>query len=269
MGTLRYMAPERFRGISDRSGDIYALGATLYELLTLRPAFDGTDQLRLIDRIVHEPPERPRQIDRHIPRDLETIVLKALAKDPKDRFGSARELADELRRFVEAVRSGRGRSRSSSGSGAGASATLAGRRERRGGRPDDGPGRRLALGGLRLQEPGRGPASSGADLARDARWRASTPTSPRPMPARFSRRPGQRFKSLEAVSEASRLLEGDWATQGATKNRESLRDLAIAAFALPDLRVARTFGSPSERPVPRYRPGVRAVRRVRRRGATA
>jgi serine/threonine protein kinase/WD40 repeat protein/tetratricopeptide (TPR) repeat protein len=101
VGTLRYMAPERFRGVSDRRCDIYALGATLYELLTLRPTFETHDRLRLIDQIVHEPPAPPRQLDRRIPRDLETILLKALAKDPKDRFATADELAAELRRFLE------------------------------------------------------------------------------------------------------------------------------------------------------------------------
>ena len=101
VGTLRYMAPERFRGVSDRRCDIYALGATLYELLTLRPVFESADRLRLIDQIVHEPPAPPRQLDHRIPRDLETIILKALAKDPKDRFATADELAAELRRFLE------------------------------------------------------------------------------------------------------------------------------------------------------------------------
>jgi eukaryotic-like serine/threonine-protein kinase len=101
VGTLRYMAPERFRGISDRRCDIYSLGASLYELLTLRPMFIGDDRLRLIDQIVHEPPAPPRQHDGRIPRDLETIVLKTLAKEPNDRFATADELAAELRRFLE------------------------------------------------------------------------------------------------------------------------------------------------------------------------
>ena len=101
VGTLRYMAPERFRGVSDRRCDIYALGATLYELLTLQPVFESADRLRLIDQVVHEPPAPPRQLDRRIPRNLETIILKALAKDPQDRFATADELAAELRRFLE------------------------------------------------------------------------------------------------------------------------------------------------------------------------
>ena len=56
VGTLRFMAPERFRGVTDRRGDIYALGATLYEMLALRPAFDERDQVQLIDQIAHQPP---------------------------------------------------------------------------------------------------------------------------------------------------------------------------------------------------------------------
>jgi eukaryotic-like serine/threonine-protein kinase len=100
-GTLRFMAPERFRGATDPMGDVYSLGATLYELLTLKPAFAERDHARLIDQIRHELPAPLRQHDRRIPRDLETLVLKALAKDPKDRFVSAAELGDELRRYLE------------------------------------------------------------------------------------------------------------------------------------------------------------------------
>ena len=102
-GTLRFMAPERFRGVTDRRGrgDVYALGASLYELLTLRPAFREPDRDKLTDRILHSLPKPLRSYDRRIPRDLETIVLKALAKDPKDRFATAGELRDELRRYME------------------------------------------------------------------------------------------------------------------------------------------------------------------------
>ncbi len=101
VGTLRFMAPERFRGVTDRRADIYAVGATLYEMLALRPAFAERDQIQLIDQITHQPPLPLRQHDRRIPRDLETIVLKALAKDPLDRFAKAGELRDELRLFLE------------------------------------------------------------------------------------------------------------------------------------------------------------------------
>src|SRR5262249_32999667 len=79
----------------------YALGATLYELLTLRPAFAVRDQVRLMDQIANQPPVHLRQHDRRIPRDLETIVLKVMSKDPKDRCERAGGLRDELRRFLD------------------------------------------------------------------------------------------------------------------------------------------------------------------------
>ena len=101
VGTLRFMPPERFRGITNPQGDIYSLGATLYELLSLRPIFPETDQARLIDLITRQAPLALRRHDRRIPRDLETLVQRALAKDPKDRFARASDLADELRRHLE------------------------------------------------------------------------------------------------------------------------------------------------------------------------
>jgi serine/threonine protein kinase/WD40 repeat protein len=101
VGTVRYMAPERFEGWSDPRSDLYGLGLTLYELLTLRPAFEGDDRARLIDRILHVPPTPPRRLDPRVPRDLETIVLKAIAKEPADRYGSAQAMADDLRRFLD------------------------------------------------------------------------------------------------------------------------------------------------------------------------
>ena len=100
LGTLRYMAPERFRGEGDARADIYALGLTLYELLTLRPAYDSSDRLKLIEQIKNEEPARPRSIDAAIPRDLETIVLKAIDKDPERRYPTAEAMAEDLRRFL-------------------------------------------------------------------------------------------------------------------------------------------------------------------------
>jgi WD40 repeat protein/serine/threonine protein kinase len=100
LGTIRYMAPERFRGQGDARADVYALGLTLYELLTLRPGFDSTDRLRLIEQIKTEEPRKPRAIDGRIPRDLETIVLKAIEKDPKARYQSAEAMGQDLGRFL-------------------------------------------------------------------------------------------------------------------------------------------------------------------------
>ena len=100
VGTLRYMAPCRFRGEGDARADIYALGLTLYELMTLRPAFETSDRLKLIEQIKNEEPARPRSLDGRIPRDLETIVLKAIEKDPKARYQSAQAMAEDLGRFL-------------------------------------------------------------------------------------------------------------------------------------------------------------------------
>ena len=90
VGTLRYMAPERFNGWADAGSDNYALGITLYEMLTLRPAFVESDRLKLIDRISNGAVRTPRSIDARIPNDLETIVLKAMARETCERYVSAR-----------------------------------------------------------------------------------------------------------------------------------------------------------------------------------
>jgi serine/threonine protein kinase/WD40 repeat protein len=100
VGTLRFMAPERFSDIADARSDVYSLGLTLYEMLTLKPAFAWLQRAALVSAILHQEPPRPRKLDAQIPRDLETIVLKAIAKNPSDRFSSAGEMARELRRFV-------------------------------------------------------------------------------------------------------------------------------------------------------------------------
>jgi WD40 repeat protein/serine/threonine protein kinase len=100
VGTVRYMAPERFRGAADPRSDVYGLGLTLYEMLTLRPAFDDADRPRLMEAIASKHPPAPRAIDPRIPRDLETIVLKAIAKEPSQRYSTASALAEDLRRFL-------------------------------------------------------------------------------------------------------------------------------------------------------------------------
>ncbi len=101
VGTLRYMAPERFKGQSDARGDIYSLGLTLYELLVQRPAFDERDRSKLIHRVTHEEPPHPRKLNAAIPRDLETVVLKAIEREPARRYQTAGGLAEDLKRFLE------------------------------------------------------------------------------------------------------------------------------------------------------------------------
>ena len=100
IGTLRYMAPERFEGVTSPQGDIYSLGLTFFELLTLRPAFDETERAALIKQVTSTPIPSPRRIDSRVPRDLETILLKATDRDPNSRYSTAAELADDLRRFL-------------------------------------------------------------------------------------------------------------------------------------------------------------------------
>ncbi len=103
LGTLRYMSPEQASGkhvLVDHRADVYSLGATLYELLTLRPVFHGNDRQSLLHQILQTSPTAPRLIDRSIPAELETITLKALGHTPAERYSTAREMADDLRRFL-------------------------------------------------------------------------------------------------------------------------------------------------------------------------
>jgi serine/threonine protein kinase len=103
LGTLRYMSPEQAlakHGLVDHRTDVYSLGATLYELLTLLPAMAGADKQEILRKIAFEEPKLPRSVDRSIPAELETITLKALAKEPTERYATAGELAGDLRRWL-------------------------------------------------------------------------------------------------------------------------------------------------------------------------
>jgi serine/threonine protein kinase/WD40 repeat protein len=231
-GTLRYMAPERFRGLSDGRCDVYALGATLYEMLTLRPAFGASNPLELVHQIEQESPARPRQIDGRISRDLETIVLKALAKNPSDRFASAGEMAKDLRLYLE-------------------------------NRPIKS--RPVPFYHQFWRWCQRNPWLAGANIAAAAMttivaivstvaaWsyqRAETRGRERlfdslvsqAQASRFSHRMGQRFDGLSALSQAAAIGRGLGLPPG---NFDLLRDEAIACMALPDLR---PIGPPIRKP---------------------
>jgi serine/threonine protein kinase/Flp pilus assembly protein TadD len=103
VGTLRYMSPEQALaqpvGVDHRS-DLYSLGATLYELLTLEPAFNGRCRQELLRQITFDEPKPLRRINKAVPVELETIVLKAIAKSPAERYATAEDLADDMRRFL-------------------------------------------------------------------------------------------------------------------------------------------------------------------------
>ncbi len=237
VGTLRFMAPERFRGVTDARGDVYSLGATLYELLTLKPAFDERDQARLMDRITHEPPSALRQHDRRIPRDLETLVLKALAKDPKDRFATAGELGDELRRYLESRPI---RSRPVRASGAALAVVQA--------QPGAGGGQHRHSGPTGVRD-GRAPSCRPGDSIRMAcesrmrsAMRATCSTRARTCTTRWSprRKPGG---SAAGSGSASRACT-PWNKRSSIARDlklppdqfDRLRDEAIACLALPDLK---------------------------------
>jgi tetratricopeptide (TPR) repeat protein len=104
VGTVRYMSPEQAlakRVPIDHRSDVYSLGATLYELLTLQPVFQGQDRQELLRQIAFEEPTPPRRLNKALPAELETVLLKALAKSPAERYATAQELADDLERFLK------------------------------------------------------------------------------------------------------------------------------------------------------------------------
>jgi tetratricopeptide (TPR) repeat protein len=104
IGTLRYMSPEQALGSPacvDHRTDVYSLGATLYEALTLCPVHDSRDRQEMLRRIASEEPRPPRRLNPAVPAELETVILKALEKEPPARYATAQELADDLRRFLE------------------------------------------------------------------------------------------------------------------------------------------------------------------------
>ena len=241
VGTLRYMAPERFQGRSDPRSDVYGLGLTLYEMLTLRPAFAAPDRARLVERVQHEEPPRPRKLDPHIPRDLETIVLKAIAKEPGRRYATATAMAEDLRRFladrpVEARR------------------VATWERAWRWCRRNPGLAASAASAAVLLVVIAVGSVASAARLGtelrrttharraeRDAKqdaldklWRSHLA---RAQAGRFSRRPGQRLDSLAALEEAARIARKVGVPEASF---DELRNEAIACLALPDLRPGTT-----------------------------
>ena len=103
LGTVRYMSPEQADeglGSIDRRTDVYSLGATLYELLTFRPMFAAADDREVLHQVLHKEPTPPHRLVRQVPRELETICLKAVEKEASNRYTTAKEFADDLRRWL-------------------------------------------------------------------------------------------------------------------------------------------------------------------------
>jgi eukaryotic-like serine/threonine-protein kinase len=104
MGSPPYMAPEQALGRMVGVGaDVYSLGGVLYFLLTGRPPFQGASLSNLLAQVAHDTPVAPRRLDPSLPKDLETVAMKCLAKDPARRYASAAELAEELERYASGL----------------------------------------------------------------------------------------------------------------------------------------------------------------------
>ena len=106
LGTPSYMAPEMTSGTIDQSADVYSLGAIFYALLTGRPPFQADNPVDTVVQVLEQEPAEPRLLNSRIPRDLETICLKCLRKKPRARYQTAKEVSDELRRFLKGQRLG-------------------------------------------------------------------------------------------------------------------------------------------------------------------
>ena len=100
LGTLRFLSPEQLEGICDRRSDIYSLGMTMYELLSLQPGFENTTQFDVIEKIRNQSPRKLTSINQDVPRDLVTIVEKAIEKEPARRYQTASAMAEDLRLFL-------------------------------------------------------------------------------------------------------------------------------------------------------------------------
>lgn len=238
VGTLRYMAPELFNGKADPRSDVYSLGLTLYELLALRPAFDETNRHKLIRQVMHESPDRLRTADRHIPRDLEIIVHKAIDRDPAHRYQTAGELAADLQRFLgdEPIRARR------------ISLTA---RFSRWCRRNKAVATLVGTISMLLIAAAVVSSIAAASFKRladekdkaliEAKQRLFESSLAEARSSRWSGRPGQRLNAMAAIERASQLAEQ---LEVGEEARTALRGEAIAALSLVDLKPVRIWDGP-------------------------
>ncbi len=237
LGTIRYMAPERFRGQTDPRSDVFGLGLTLYEMVTLRPAFVVVERAPLIERILNTEPPRPRQLDGRIPADLETIILKAIAKEPAQRYQTAAELAEDLqlfladrpiraRRSTATERFGRWCRRNPWLAGANIAAAIL--------TAVLVIGSTLAAWTFRHQRDAIGRHLGEVQIAETkGRERLLESLTAQARAKRHSREVGQRFASLDALDQAATIARE---VKLPASGFDALRDEAIASLALPDLK---------------------------------
>ena len=234
VGTLRYMAPEQFQGVADARSDIFGLGLTLYELCTLKCAFD-TDQATLLSNVHERKITRPTRIDPNIPSDLEIIILKALETEPGRRYQTADDLKEDLARF-SAGRPIRARRVSAfertwmicrrnplSASLVGCIAALL---------------ILLAFGSLRFAIMKSDQARAEIHTRKLIQKNLYESKLDQAKMRRLSRLKGQRVQSLAAIRNAAQLLdELDFSPQQRKSELLSLRNQAIASMAHTDLKV--------------------------------
>jgi serine/threonine protein kinase/WD40 repeat protein/tetratricopeptide (TPR) repeat protein len=244
VGTLRYMAPERFNGKSLPQSDVYGLGLTLYELLTLRPAFEDSHRARLIEQVMHQEPAPPRKVDPRIPRDLETIILKALAKDPEQRYATADQMAEDLRRFL-ADRPIKARR------------TLWHERTWRWCRRNPLVATLIGASLLLLTVIAVGGVVMSLNLGealeksqrheREGKRKLFESYVSEADAKRMSRRPGQRFGTLRSIREALKIAREVGLSD---KDQLRLRNIAIAALCLPDIETGPEWPASPDMPLP-------------------
>jgi serine/threonine protein kinase/WD40 repeat protein/tetratricopeptide (TPR) repeat protein len=244
VGTLRFMAPERFNGKSLPQSDVYGLGLTLYELLTLRPAFEDSHRARLIEQVMHQEPAPPRKLDPRIPRDLETIILKALAKDPEQRYATADQMAEDLRRFladrpIKARRTAwhertwrwcRRNPIVATLSGALLLLLMV-----------------IAVGGVVMSLHLGDALEKSQRHEQEGKRKLFESYVSEADAKRMSRHPGQRFGTLRSIQEALKIARE---TGLSDKDKLRLRNIAIAALCLPDVETGPQWPASPDIPLP-------------------